>query len=175
MSHLSPFADRDSGPWYRHRWPWLLMVGPGWVLAAGAVMGWQAASHPDALVVDDYYQQGKAINQDLRRDRAAAARAIVVELDYDVAGKRLLGVVSAGGQPLAGLMHLLLVHPTDPARDIPVTVSAGPEGRFAADVPALAATRWLVQLESGARDWRVSSEWKNPAASQRLRIVAGNK
>ena len=64
--------DKEVAPWYRHRWPWLLMLGPFAVVVAGFVTMWISFTGADALVVDDYYKQGKAINQDLRRDRVAA-------------------------------------------------------------------------------------------------------
>jgi len=64
--------DKQVAPWYKHRWPWLLMLGPFVVLVAGFVTMWISFSGADALVVDDYYKQGKAINQDLRRDRVAS-------------------------------------------------------------------------------------------------------
>eukprot|EP01036_Dinobryon_divergens_P015550 gene15550-21074_t len=46
-----------SAPWYRHRWPWLLMAGPVAVIIAGLVTAWVAFTGADALVVDDYYKQ----------------------------------------------------------------------------------------------------------------------
>jgi hypothetical protein len=53
------------------------MLGPSTVLAGGAFVAWLAIGHPDALVVDDYYKQGKAINQDLRRDLRLFVRPAV--------------------------------------------------------------------------------------------------
>jgi hypothetical protein len=172
--HPYAAAASDGAPWYRHRWPWLLMIGPAWVLVGGVIMGYQAASRPDAMVVDDYYRQGKAINQDLRRDRAAAARAIAVDLDYAAGtnGATLRGVITAAGTPLPGLLHLRLVHPTLPEKDIALTVTADAAGAFAAPLALLEATRWQVQLEGGARDWRLARQWSRPAAAPRLRVTA---
>ena len=50
----------QSLPWYQHRWPWLLMAGPFIVIIAGFITMWISFSGADALVVDDYYKQGKA-------------------------------------------------------------------------------------------------------------------
>ena len=38
-------------PWYKHRWPWLLMIGPGLSVVVGSFMGYIAFRHPDALAV----------------------------------------------------------------------------------------------------------------------------
>lgn len=163
--------DVPARPWYRHRWPWLLMIGPAWVLLAGSFVAYLAASRPDAMVVDDYYRQGKAINQDLRRERMAAARAVNAELDYD--GERIRGVLRAGRLPLPGVLHLRLVHPTQPERDIVLDALADGQGVFVAALPPLADTRWQVQIEGERRDWSVAAEWRRPAAAPHLRIAAG--
>ena len=60
-----------SLPWYRHRWPWLLLSGPAAVLAAGAVTAWIAFASADGLVAEDYYKQGMAINKVLAREEHA--------------------------------------------------------------------------------------------------------
>jgi hypothetical protein len=74
QSHaLNLEETRNAKPWYAQRWPWLLMLGPVLVILAGSYTCWLAFSRQDALVVDDYYKQGRAINQDLRRDRVATA------------------------------------------------------------------------------------------------------
>ena len=54
-------------PWYRHRWPWLLMLGPFVVIVAAAITVYLAVISNDGLVDDDYYKQGLAINQTLAR------------------------------------------------------------------------------------------------------------
>ena len=59
-------------PWYRQRWPWLLMLGPAIVVVAGIVTAVIAIETDDGLVTDDYYKRGLAINQTLER----AARMI---------------------------------------------------------------------------------------------------
>lgn len=173
---LSPnFAEPSPlpfRPWYRHRWPWLLMLGPAWVLAAGCAVAYLAFTRPDAMVVDDYYRQGKAINQDLRRDRVAESRAIEAELVYEGDGQILRGTLAAAAQPLPGPIHLQLVHPTLPGKDIRLDVVADADGKWSAPLSALEATRWTVQIEGGARDWRLAGQWARPATAARLVLKA---
>lgn len=171
-----PGPGAAGAPWYRHRWPWLLMVGPVWVLAAGAIVGYLAFTRPDAMVVDDYYAQGKAINQDLRRERNAAARAITVAMLYRQEGvsATLAGSVAALGRPLPGPLQVRLIHPTQPARDITLSVVAAADGSFSAQLPALDATRWHIQVEGSGRDWRLMRPWYRPAASLRLLLGDAN-
>ena len=64
--------DSQIVPWYKQRWPWLLIAGPAFVIIAGAVTVWLAVVSNDGLVVDDYYKQGLAVNQRLHRDQQAS-------------------------------------------------------------------------------------------------------
>ena len=56
-----------SAPWYRDRWPWILMSGPIAVVVAGAFTAVLAVRSADGLVAEDYYKRGLAINQALAR------------------------------------------------------------------------------------------------------------
>lgn len=148
-------------PWWSQRWPWLLMLGPFIVLLAGLYTGWLAFSQPDSLVVGDYYKRGKAINQDLRRDRAASALGLSAELRYDVARGVLTGAVAGQAAPQRVLLHL--AHATQPERDIKLVVVPAADGRFEVALPMLERSRWQVLLENDKRDWRLEGSWQWPA------------
>ncbi len=45
-------------PWYRHLWPWLLMLPPALAVAGGAVTYYLAVTRPDVLVRQDCVQDG---------------------------------------------------------------------------------------------------------------------
>jgi uncharacterized protein len=112
--------------------------------------------------VDDYYKQGKAINQDLRRDRAAAALGLRMDMQYDAAQGKLRGRL-AGKAPQGGsVLQLRLIHSTQPEKDIRMTVQAGPDGRFEALLPMLERARWQVMVESVKGDWRLAGAWQWP-------------
>ncbi len=159
---MHPNAKVSTKPWYAHRWPWLLMLGPFIVLVAGSYTGWLAFSRPDALVVSDYYKQGKAINQDLRRDRAAANLGLHFNLRYDPALGRLSGNIDSFNRPRAGKYLLHLVHSTLPEKDILLPVQANEDGVFNIALPMLESSRWQVLLENERRDWRLNGSWSWP-------------
>jgi hypothetical protein len=160
---MHPTPATQPGPWYTHRWPWLLMLGPASVLVGGAIATWLALAHPDAMVVDDYYKQGKAINQDLRRDRAASALRLSLHAHYllqkGAQQGRLEGRLDSFGRPLGAPFTLRLAHPTLPHKDIVLAVQPGPDGTFSAPLPALERTHWQVVAEGGLRDWRLARRW----------------
>lgn len=155
-----PTMNEAALPWYRHRWPWLLMAGPFAVLVAGFITMWISFSGADALVVDDYYKQGKAINQDLRRDQAAAALGLSASVRYDAAGGVLSGQLV--GAPAVGAIQLLFVHPTVPGKDLRFSLPLSPSGSFSASLPLLERARWQVQLEDAGRQWRLNGSWSWP-------------
>lgn len=162
---------QPAAPWYRHRWPWFLMIGPALVLVGGVVMIWLATSRPDAMVVGDYYKQGKAINQELKRDRAASRLGLRFEAVHERGAGRIAGRLDSFGKPLAAPFHIRLAHPTQPGKDLVLEALPDAHGRFSASAPALEATHWQVVVEGGVRDWRLAGSW-SPAKQDRLHIVA---
>ncbi|MBS0309118.1 MAG: FixH family protein [Proteobacteria bacterium] len=149
-------------PWYRHPWPWLLMLGPFMVILGGVYTLWLALSQPDAMVADDYYKEGKAINQDLRRDRKAAELGLHASLRYDPAAEKLRGDITGKIAPDTS-MQLLLIHSTQPAKDIKLALHPDSAGRFALDLPALDKANWRIQIEDERATWRLTGEWLWPA------------
>ncbi|MCS0587842.1 FixH family protein [Massilia norwichensis] len=165
---LNP-ALSQAAPWYTHRWPWLLMLGPASVLIGGAIATWLALDHPDAMVVDDYYKQGKAINQDLRRDRMATAMQLALYLRYE--GGRLQGRIESFGRPLAVPFTVKLAHPTLPQRDLSLLIKPDAQGAFSIALPVLEQTHWQLVAEGNMRDWRLARSWDWPRQST-LEILA---
>ena len=152
--------EKHPAPWYKHRWPWLLMAGPAAVLIAGFITMWISFSGADALVVDDYYKQGKAINQDLRRDRIASSLGLKLSLRYDAATGTLRGQLN--GAKDSSPLTLLLVHPTVPAKDMRLLATPDQSGVFSVALPLLERAHWQVQMEDAARTWRLHGDWAWP-------------
>lgn len=172
-SPLRPQGDIAPPPWYRQRWPWLLMLGPFVVVLAGSYTGYLAFTQQDALVVGDYYSKGKAINQDLRRDRAATGLELGAALRYDAAHATLTGQIASFGKPYAADLTLQLAHATQPEKDIKLKVRADADGKFSAALPQFEHSRWQVLIENGERDWRLDGVWIYPAQKE-LALRAGN-
>ena len=165
------FPQPAVAPWYRHRWPWFIMLGPVAVMLATAVTVLLALRQPDAVVVDDYYKRGKAINQDLRRDRAATALKLAFTARYDAGGGVLLGRLESFGRPMRAPFRILLAHPTLPRKDLVLVARPDARGVAVVRLPALEMTHWRVAVEDEGRAWRLARGW-SPASMDRLEIVA---
>ena len=164
--HCAQIQAGAPAPWYRHLWPWLLMLGPAIVIVAGVITTVIAVSRPDAVVVDDYYKRGKAINQDLRRDRAATSLRLSVDATYDAGKGVLSGRMRSWGRPFAAPIRIHLAHATQPEKDLVRAVKPDADGRFAVAVGHLDRARWEVVVEGGEREWRLASSWRWPQTNR---------
>jgi len=156
-------ARQRTAPWYAHRWPWLLMLGPVIVIVAGVFTGWLAYTRQDAMVVGDYYKKGKAINQELKRDRVASSMRLSLAARYDAQAGVLRGELASFGRPLAAPFRLSLSHSTLPEKDVTLQVTPDAQGRFAVSLPVLEPARWQLVAEGGEQTWRLASTWQWPA------------
>ena len=154
---------KDSRPWYREPWPWIVMAGPASAVVAGMAMLWLAIDSNDGLVIDDYYKQGLAINQVILRDEAASRLRYRAHGLLSDDGSRIRIVVSsAAGAPLPDKLQLRLAHPTRAGKDQAQVLAAQPGGLYEAPLLPLTPGRWMVTIEDAKRTWRLSGKWQLP-------------
>lgn len=150
-------------PWYKQRWPWFLMLGPAVVVSGSMFTAYLAFSQPDPVVVGDYYKKGKAINQDLSRDRIASAMGLALTMGYDASRGVLTGQVRrASGIAMTEPLQVRLSHATLPDKDIEAHVQPDAAGRFELPLPMFERSRWVVLVEGEKRDWRLAGAWVWP-------------
>ncbi len=161
-----------SSPWYRQRWPWLLMAGPAIVVVAGFVTLWLAVASDDGLVADDYYKRGLLINRQLEKaGRGAAVGALATVRADGLVEIRLTG---AGAQDAPPSVRARFAHPTRAGLDRVVTLNRAADGRYLGSMEPLPAGRWLVSVETDA--WRLPAvEATTPLSDLRLGIEAGTR
>lgn len=140
-------------PWYRERWPWILMSGPAAVIVAGAITTWIAFASADGLVADDYYKRGLAVNAVLKREDAAVRRGI--EARFEVRGGTV-HVDLRGDAPPALLLNL--AHATRAGEDVRLRLERMPGGGYEAALPKLAPGARRLILEDPRGDWRIVRE-----------------
>ena len=139
-------------PWYRERWPWLLMAGPAAVLVAGAVTLWVALASADGLVAEDYYKQGLAINRVLAREEAARQLGIAAEVELS----STITVNLQGARPEALFVHL--AHATRAGYDVRLRLAPLMAGTYAAELPPMPPGRWRIVIEDPRGTWRILKE-----------------
>jgi hypothetical protein len=140
-------------PWYRERWPWILMSGPALVIVAGAITTWMAFATADGLVADDYYKRGLAINAVLRREQAAVERGIGARVERRDGQVR---VTLRGAEP--PVLFLSLVHATRAGNDVRLRLERAADGAYRTALPPLAAGHWRAIVDDPRGEWRVVQE-----------------
>lgn len=152
---MTPSAMRAAVPWYRQRWPWLLMAGPAIVVVAGFVTLWLAISSNDGLVADDYYKRGLGINRTLERSERAAALGLVAVVDLDATGAVQVDLSSTmlGIDAVPAQVRLTLLHPTRAGADRRIDLARGADGLYRGQAGMLPPGRWRVGVET--ENWRL--------------------
>lgn len=158
-------------PWYRERWPWLLMLGPFLVIVAGFVTAWLAFRSSDGLVEDDYYKQGLAVNQRIHRDREAFERGIEADLVLSPDAKELIvSLREKRERAIPPALTVRLSHPTVAGRDVILILPLGADGVYRAALAVPLPGRWLASVEDPSLSWRLLGDWR-PEANSALHLV----
>ena len=155
MTSETAVLGATSGPWYREPWPWIIMSGPAIVVVAGIATLVIAITSSDGLVSDDYYKAGFTVNQDVRRDRAAAEGHYQAQVMFAQDGGRVR-VILAGAE-LPGEIRLRLTHRTRAGADQSVGLAKSGGGIYEGTLRVPAGGVWTVMIEGP--EWRLSGTW----------------
>jgi hypothetical protein len=148
-------------PWYRHRWPWILMLAPLSAMMVCGYFAWLAIKTADPLVANDYYAEGKAINAEIERYHTAAALNLSAAAHWE---GRQLGLDLKAGKPFVppAKVTLKLAHSTLGDQDQIIELVLGPNGMFTGAIAPLSAGRWDVTLQDVSSHWQLSGSLKVP-------------
>ena len=138
-------------PWYKQFWPWFLIILPGTAVVATLYTVVIANQYADDLVVDDYYKEGLAINQQLTRQSRADSLKLTARFSHE---QRQLDI-RIEGRIEAHQLRLLLSHAMESDRDFAVPVKLVAQGHYRVLLPQLIKGRWHWTLDEG-----VSSHWR---------------
>jgi hypothetical protein len=69
-------SEPIARPWYRHVWPWLLIVPPAAAVIGGSITLYLAVTRPDTLVRKDCFKDGVTMvcGEEAQRVLEAAGR-----------------------------------------------------------------------------------------------------
>jgi hypothetical protein len=167
MNATTHAAGRSAEPpWYRQRWPWLLMAPPLTAVLGGIVTIVLAVRSDDGVVVDDYYKRGLEINAEI--SRTARAAELGIDCEVEAAGANSgdgvrVAVRSEQALPPEPALRVRLVHPGRAEADrIAVLGRTGVAadgrgaeygGAFGDGAPPAGAVAWRVVIET--QQWRV--------------------
>lgn len=171
MSEPHARTHIENRPWYRQFWPWFLIALPGSVVIASFVTLAIAIRHSDAVVRDDYYKEGLAINQMLNREQQARVMQLTATLTWHPASGEIR--VTLPARIVDQRLQLHWLHPLKRQMDRDIVLIRRSEEHGAANnavyggqVDALFDGRFYVQLENITADsnnaWRLRGEITAP-------------
>lgn len=168
---VNVLSQADEKPWYRHVWPWLLMIPPGAAVIGGFLTAYLAGP-PPALVVDDYGEIAMATEQRLARDQRARELGLTARVHFASGepGDRDSGIKVAlehtSSYVLPPELALKLVHPTRAELDA-AAILTGHNGEYYGIVRR-PASRMYVHLADAESSWRLVGQLPAGGASLTL-------
>jgi len=156
--------DYDVAPWYRQPWAWFIITPLIAVVCSSSVLVYLAVMHGDDVVMDNYYKQGRLINQRLEQDVQAQALHVRGQLEFDLdSGEVFLSLYSDGELPAELL--LLLNHPASEDLDQQLILRQIADNRYRGDLDRILGYRWYLRLlptldqeNQNSAKWRLLSE-----------------
>lgn len=160
----TPEPAEIDRPWWTE-WGLLLVAGlPALTILACAISVTIAVKGRDGVVSDDYYRQGLAINQSLKRNEVAIEQGLSAAVSLDRERQRIRVTVSKahGANPPSTesregqRLRLELINAVHPERDRRLILSPDTDGHWFAEAPGLLTGPWDIALEG--TEWRLSAK-----------------
>jgi hypothetical protein len=161
-------AITNPRPWYRQFWPWFIMGLPAAAVIASFTSLYFAVVNEDSLVRDDWYQDGKAANKDLRRYQVAKQAGMNADLRFDAITGEVMVDVNANDKniTLPDTLELMLSHTTLAERDQTLTLHHQKNGHYLGTLEREPQGKFSVEL--GNAQWRISNAYLLPRESLHL-------
>ncbi len=147
----------DTKPWYKQFWPWFIIAFPASAVIAGIATVIIATVNQDAMVEEDYYKEGMAINESIGRQQVAESMDLGIALSYG--DKKHTELVL--NQPLdERVLYVEMRHPVDDKKDrVLVLVNSGDNLIFKGEIVELAAVNYRINIHPADKKWEVLARW----------------
>ncbi|TQV84748.1 FixH family protein [Exilibacterium tricleocarpae] len=149
-------------PWYKEFWAWFILTPLIVVIISCSIMVSLAFRHKDDVVMDNYYKEGRMINQRFEQDQRAAELGLEGTLRFDFSlGEVHLALQAHDDGVLPEDLLLLLDHPAIAGRDKTLRLQSLAPGRYRAELTRSLAHRWYVYVMPVAeRAQRSQAQWR---------------
>lgn len=149
----------DIAPWYRQPWFWFVMSPLILVVCVSLSFVTVSVFYADDRVVDNYYQQGRTINQSFAQDTRARELELAAELRFDQQTGEVLVQLEGQGQ-LPQELQLLIGHPINAEADQSVALKELRDGYYRGDLSGpLSHRRYLTLLPAEGAGQIREADW----------------
>lgn len=150
--------QKNQQPAYREPWFWMVFAPLIVVVIFSCGFAYLAFVGADDRVLDDYYKQGRMINNRFAAETRARELELqgVAQFDFD-AGEVL---VNLHGQQLPGELILHFSHPAEAQQDGQTTLTRVAENAYRGGLPQQFNGSWYLIFSAGAGDssWRITAQ-----------------
>lgn len=147
-------------PWYRHPWLWFVIAIPAFTVIFSMHFVYLAVVNRDAVVRDDWYQDGKSINNSFSRDEAALALGLVANLKFDDTTGEVLLTLNSKAPIEAPSLDLHFVHTTQSDKDQKMVLQRLMGNSYRGQLTQ--PLNGVFQIELSTADWRLAGTRRLP-------------
>lgn len=149
----------DNGPAYRQPWFWFVMSPLIVVICVSLTFAGISIFYADDRVVDNYYKQGRTINQSFAQEARARELGVTADVRFDQATGEVMVVLSKVGA-MPEELNLMVGHPVNADQDQHIVLQPLREGYYRGDLTAaLSHRRYLTLLPAYEGENLRSAEW----------------
>ena len=167
-----PAVNPNSKPWYKHPHLWLVICLPIISVVVSLSFARTAFLNKSDVVRDDWYMDGKALQQDMSRDTAAAEADLHAKISISPQGQIDVLLRHAPNAAIPPQLDLYFFHPIKSEKDHKISLKRVEDGHFQGQLDAelLKPSNYDVELDGHL--WRLSSRIDLPIASFELAPLA---
>lgn len=150
-------------PWYRQFWFWFVFGPLIFIIIMCGFTVSIALNNADDVIIDNYYKEGRMINQTLDQDKHAQSLGLSAALRFDrTTGDVILSFPQLPADPkaLPDQLLLLMGHPVKAAKDQQVQLKQIAPGQYRGALEVEPQYSWYLTLYSVADlDQRREAAW----------------
>lgn len=165
-------AGADQKPWYKHPHLWLVICLPIISVVVSLSFARTAFLNKADIVRDDWYMDGKALQQDMSRDTAAAAANLRAQININPQGQIDAMLSHNPNTAVPPQLDLYFFHPIKAEKDHKISLNRLEDGHYRGQLDAelLKPSNYHVELDGHL--WRLSGRVDLPLASFELLPLA---
>ncbi len=141
--------DESTKPWYRQFWFWFVFGPLIFIIIMCGFTVSIALKGADDVIIDNYYKEGRMINQALEQDKHASELGLRGNLRFDLTtGDVILNITNAPDDETLMPQQLLLMmgHPVKAAKDQLITLKAISPGYYRGELLEKPEYSWYLTL-----------------------------
>lgn len=141
--------DESIKPWYRQFWFWFIFGPLIFIIIMCGFTVSIALKGADDVIIDNYYKEGRMINQALEQDKHASELGLRGDLRFDLTtGDVVLNIANAPADEALMPQQLLLLmgHPVKAAKDQLISLKAISAGYYRGELLAKPEYSWYLTL-----------------------------